>query len=93
MKGGKAIAKGEKQLSYIKRWVDINFTGDTVCCALCPLMETYARKQCRRTGEMLIDDRITGYWCPLVEAPGNTPPLPDEVIVKTDKNGEVIEII
>ena len=52
-------------LEYIKRTVDIHFTGDTVCCARCPLLETYARKQCRRTGEYILDDRAVGGWCPL----------------------------
>jgi hypothetical protein len=28
-------------------------------------METYARKQCRLTGEYLADTRTIGYMCPL----------------------------
>ena len=51
--------------TYITRMVDINFTGDSICCARCPLLETYARKQCRRTGEYILDDRVVGGWCPL----------------------------
>ena len=51
--------------SYITRTVDIHFTGDSICCARCPLLETYARKQCRRTGEYILDDRVVGGWCPL----------------------------
>ena len=45
----------------------IFFPEGHVCCDLCPLMETYARKQCRRTGEYLSQDtRVTvGYECPL----------------------------
>ena len=54
--------------SYVKRTVDIYFTGDTVCCARCPLLETYARKQCRRTGEYIMDDRIPGAFCPLYDS-------------------------
>ena len=51
---------------YTKASVVINFPEDHVCCDLCPLMETYARKQCRRTGEYLLDTRATvGYDCPL----------------------------
>lgn len=50
---------------YKKTSVDIYFTGDTVCCARCPLLETYARYQCRRTGEYIVDARATGAWCPL----------------------------
>jgi hypothetical protein len=47
--------------------VQIHFPDGHVCCDLCPLLETYARKQCRRTGEYLLDTRATvGYECPLV---------------------------
>ena len=74
--------------TYTKRYVDINFTGDTVCCARCPLLETYARKQCRRTGEYIVDDRVTGYWCPLAEYPGTIGHVPDE-FMNVDENGEV----
>lgn len=56
----------ESCTSYIKTTVDIFFSGDTVCCARCPLLETYARKQCRKTGEYIVDDRVVGGWCPLV---------------------------
>lgn len=51
--------------TYTKATVEIYFTGSHVCCDLCPLMETYSRKQCRRTGEYLADTRGVGYWCPL----------------------------
>ena len=37
--------------------------GDLVCG--CPLLETYSRNQCRRTGEYLMDTRIIGAHCPL----------------------------
>ena len=51
---------------YTKATVEIFFPDEKVCCDLCPLMETYARKQCRRTGEYLLDTRVTvGYDCPL----------------------------
>lgn len=51
---------------YTKATIDINFPEDHVCCDLCPLLETYARKQCRRTGEYLIDTKYTtGFNCPL----------------------------
>lgn len=43
-----------------------------MCCDLCPCMETYARKQCRLTGEYLLDTRATvGYECPLEFKEGN----------------------
>jgi len=52
-------------LRYTKATVDIFFPEGKACCDLCPLLETYARKQCRRTGEYLIDTRMIGYYCPL----------------------------
>ncbi|MDD5883059.1 MAG: hypothetical protein PUD70_03120 [Firmicutes bacterium] len=53
-------------LWYTSAEVTIHFPEGRVCCDLCPLMETYARKQCRRTGEYLLDTRATvGYECPL----------------------------
>ena len=51
---------------YTKATVEVAFPEDRVCCDFCPLMETYARKQCRRTGEYLADTRTIGYECPLV---------------------------
>lgn len=51
---------------YAHTTVDIYFPDNHVCCDLCPLMETYARKQCRRTGEYLLDTRTVGFNCPLV---------------------------
>jgi hypothetical protein len=41
-------------------------TGD-VKCATCPLLETYSRNMCRRTGEYITDTRGRGYYCPLIE--------------------------
>lgn len=52
---------------YIATQVTIFFPDGHFCCDMCPLMETYARKQCRRTGEYLLDTRATvGNECPLV---------------------------
>lgn len=55
-----------------RRSVDSYYVGhlyitfvDEPCCDLCPLLETYARKQCRMTGEYLSDTRCCGYLCPL----------------------------
>ena len=53
-------------LTYQKATVDIYFEPDHVACAYCPLLETYSRNQCRRTGEYIIDTRFTvGRYCPL----------------------------
>ena len=52
-------------LWYTEAQAIIYFPEGHVCCDLCPLMETYARKQCRRTGEYLLDTRTIGYNCPL----------------------------
>lgn len=43
----------------------VYFPAGHVCCDLCPALETYARKQCRMTGEYLMDTRVTGLRCPL----------------------------
>lgn len=51
--------------NYQRAAVDIFFPEGHVCCDLCPLLETYARKQCRRTGEYIFDSRTTGLSCPL----------------------------
>ena len=50
---------------YTRATAEIFFPEDKVCCDFCPMMETYARKQCRRTGEYLADTRVVGYFCPL----------------------------
>ncbi len=50
---------------YTKATLEIGFPEDRVCCDYCPLLETYARKQCRRTGEYLVDTRAIGFYCPL----------------------------
>ena len=49
----------------LKAKVDIYFPEGIARCATCPMLETYARKQCRRTGEYIQDDRFQGMWCPL----------------------------
>lgn len=56
---------GEGVSRYIKATVDIYFPEGHMACNLCPLLETYSRNQCRRTGEYLLDTRITGWNCPL----------------------------
>ena len=50
---------------YTNARFTVHFPEDKVCCAFCPLMETYSRKQCRGTGEYIVDDRTIGYICPL----------------------------
>ena len=52
-------------LWYTEAQVSIFFPEGHVCCDLCPLLETYARKQCRKTGEYLVDTRGVGFNCPL----------------------------
>ena len=69
--------------SYTERWLNVFFTDDEVACKYCPLLETYARKQCRRTGEYIINDNVTGYWCPLLVAKDGR--------IENPFTGEVIE--
>lgn len=57
---------GTSVLKYSPMTVDIYFPEGHICCDLCPLLETYSRKQCRRTGEYLLDTRGVGFYCPLM---------------------------
>ena len=51
---------------YTKATVDIYFEKDHVACQYCPILETYSRNMCRKTGEYIVDTRYTvGRWCPL----------------------------
>lgn len=53
-------------LEYTEAQVSIYFEPGHVACQYCPLLETYSRNQCRRTGEYIIDTRFTtGRYCPL----------------------------
>lgn len=72
---GLSDLKGDVQMSnnsfrrsidkYYHATLNIFFTEEP-CCDKCPLLETYARKQCRVTGEYLSDTRFCGYMCPLI---------------------------
>lgn len=54
-------------LEYVEAQVNIFFEPEHVACAYCPMLETYARNQCRRTGEYILDTRYTvGHYCPLI---------------------------
>jgi len=57
-------------LHYTRAVVDLYFPEGNVCCDYCPLMETYARRQCRRTGEYLPTpgkhEMTVGMFCPLI---------------------------
>ena len=51
---------------YVSAAVNIFFEPEHVACSYCPMLETYSRNQCRRTGEYIIDPRYTvGRYCPL----------------------------
>lgn len=52
-------------LWYTEARATIYFPEDYVQCSKCPCLETYARNQCRLTGEYLVDTRTIGYQCPL----------------------------
>ena len=52
-------------LRYETATVTIHFPEGRACCQFCPLLVTYARNQCRRTGEYIADTRGRGYDCPL----------------------------
>ena len=50
---------------YTEAQATIYFPEGQVSCRYCPILETYARTQCRLTGEYLADTRTIGYMCPL----------------------------
>ena len=58
-------------LNYKRLTVDIYFEENHVACQFCPLLETYARNQCRRTGEYVLDTRAVGRYCPLYDTEEN----------------------
>ena len=68
------MAVAEKCTTYTKRWVDINFScaDNEISCSLCPLLQTYSRPQCMRTGELIYNAKGTGVWCPLLAKDGDT---------------------
>ena len=52
---------------YITAMAAIHFLEtEGIQCKLCPCLETYARKQCRLTGEYLADGYLVGGLCPLI---------------------------
>lgn len=51
---------------YVEATAHIFFEPEHIACNYCPVLETYARNQCRLTGEYIIDPRYTvGRFCPL----------------------------
>ena len=50
---------------YIKTTITIYFPEGEYKCRYCPLLETYSRNQCRRTGEYIVDVNGIGCDCPL----------------------------
>ena len=59
------MATKNEVLRYTEASVDIYFPAGEEKCALCPLLQTYSRNQCMRTGELIADTRGRGMWCPL----------------------------
>ncbi len=60
------MSKLENEVSwYTEAQATIFFPEGQVSCRYCPILETYARNQCRLTGEYLADTRTIGYMCPL----------------------------
>lgn len=53
-------------IRYVSATAVIHFPeSEGIQCKLCPCLETYARKQCRLTGEYLADGYLVGGLCPL----------------------------
>ena len=47
--------------------VKITSYDGPIRCDNCPLMQTYSRKYCQRTGELIADSRNPGFICPLIK--------------------------
>jgi hypothetical protein len=45
--------------------VDIYFTEGEERCKFCPMLQTYSRPYCQRTGELVVDTLGRGMYCPL----------------------------
>ncbi len=45
-------------LKYVSATVEIHFAGDTICCARCPLLETYAPKDIVVAMGVLWEDQV-----------------------------------
>ena len=85
----KSTATDSGCLTYTTMTVDIPFTVanvNEVCCQLCPLLQTYSRPQCMRTGELIPDTHGRGYWCPLKPKEKNLIEIADEI--RTDYETE-----
>ena len=52
-------------LHYVAFNATIYFEENHVACKYCPLLETYSRDQCRKTGEYILNIHTIGYDCPL----------------------------
>lgn len=50
---------------YTNAKVNIYFQKGEERCKYCPLLQTYSRNQCMRTGELIVDTQGRGIWCPL----------------------------
>lgn len=62
------MSRNEKSgcTSYLEAKAKIYFPNGDVKCSLCACLETYARAQCRLTGEYLVlPNSSVGMWCPL----------------------------
>lgn len=60
------MAAQNKVTQYTTATVEINFVRGEESCKYCPLLQTYSRPYCQRTGELIVDTRGRGMWCPLV---------------------------
>ena len=60
------MAAKNKCTKYVSASLVVHFPEEEgIQCKLCPCLETYARKQCRLTGEYLADGYLIGGLCPM----------------------------
>lgn len=51
---------------YTTARTEINFVKGEERCKYCPMLQTYSRPYCQRTGELIVDTMGRGIWCPLI---------------------------
>ena len=59
-------SKNDGVREYTRATAEIFFQKGEERCKFCPMLQTYSRPYCQRTGELIVDTLGRGMWCPLV---------------------------
>nr|DAY44613.1 MAG TPA: zinc finger Ran-binding domain-containing protein [Caudoviricetes sp.] len=74
------MADKKSCLNYKLAIAKLAFWDGDIRCESCACMETYARKQCRLTGEYLGDTRGRGHICPLIPVDSDEWSSPESLV-------------